>query len=190
MDKKLGPLKAWQWGLILAALALLYWYEKRKSASAVMEPSESFMTGSPIGQGAGSEAGAGNPGEQPTPLPPEPHQQEQAIAPGLGAGQLFATEVGEVKEGQAALESLGVIKPAQSTPAKHNARTVRHKAKAPKKRRGPTHARQGAHHHRQQHTHRKPHSGAHKTTAAHKTGGTEAPSQHHGSTHHHRRRRK
>ena len=85
MNKKLGPLKTWQWGVLAGGLLLAYYlYERKKGSSTETkeEPaSESFAStpqtltgtsGSGEGSGGGGSSTPANPGasaEQPTPGP-------------------------------------------------------------------------------------------------------------------------
>lgn len=227
MDHKIGPLKTYQWALIAGAGGLLYWYIKRKgeaTESAAQPTNESFATGLPVGQGTegsgGSAGGSGAAAEQPAPLPAQwSGPAEFPAAPGLGAGQLFATELGEVAEGAAALRASGLIPPAQGVnpgvgspevkwsrnPAVRklqqralakgeNPNTV--KLPKAKKRRPAPHAKQGSHHHAASHKQSAPKAAVHKgaTHAARSHAKpqpkhTQKPPAHHAATHHTRRKK-
>lgn len=216
LNHKLGPLKTWQWGVLIGGAILLYYlYKKNKEGGteSVAQPaSESFNTGEPVGQGVsgGSGGGVGESGhssEQPQAPPAAAAPQEPgAPAPGLGAGQLFATEIGEVVTGAMALREAGLIPPAQGVshgstkPKPHRkAGKTAHKAKHGRSSAGaghgkPTHAQQGSHHHAAVHagghtapggasghtgSHGSPHHGAKKQPAPK----PKAPAHRHASTH-------
>lgn len=225
MDKKIGPLKAWQWGMVAAAGGLLYWYMKRKGETSEQPASESFATGSQVGQGTegtgGGVGGAG--GGTPAPEAPAPApaatQEPGTPAPGLGAGQLFAQELGEVEEGASALRASGLIPPSEGANPGTGAPAVKwsrnpavrklqqralakgenpNKVKLPKKpkRRPKPHAKQGAHHHQSGHKqpvhHKTPHPGAHHAARRHANPHprhTQKPPAHHAASHHHRKKR-
>lgn len=220
MNEKIGPLKAWQWAAAAAAAGLLYWYIKHKSENeTVAQPTnENFATGNPVGQGTegtgGSANGGGAPVEQPAPLPAVPNTVESTTAPGLGAGQLFATELGEVAEGAAALRASGLIPPSEGSNPGHGnpvvkwsrnpaVRKLQQKAlakgenpntvKLPKarKRRPSPHAKQGAHHHAASHKQQahktSPHKGHAPAARKHTSPHpkhTQKPPAHHAATHH------
>lgn len=177
MNEKLGPLKAWQWGLLAGGLGLAYYYYRKKKeegASTTEEPSATFAT-NPVGSlstegtGGGSLSGTGEAREQPTPSTAAP--ETGAPAPGIGAGQLFATELGEVTQAREALQASGLIPPAQGAnptlkahAEKEHARILaqdkrlkaleRQGRKPPGKhnaRKPATHAKQGSHHHAARH---------------------------------------
>lgn len=210
MKEKYGPLEAWQWGLIIVAVGLLWFYEKKKSGSEVLNPSESFATGNPVEQGASGTTGSSSeapevplPREMPEPLFNSTNQTESEPAPGLGAGQLFATELGEVAEGRNALEKSGLFPPVQALHPRTTKKKIKPKTHSAKRKK-PTHAKQGSHHHAAHagHGHHPTHHPAHHPAhAVAHTGGTPAPKPHQGHPHkphqghphkgsaHHRRRK-
>lgn len=206
INHKLGPLKVWQWGALAGGALFVYylWSHKKTTTSEAVQPSESFATGNPVGQnveGGGGGGGSSTPtsgvaSEQPAPAPPAPAASaESPTAPGLGAGQLYATEVGEVLSGAMALREAGLIPPAEGAnhsrmtePAKKAHEKSKKKSEARKK---PTHAKQGQHHHEQQrHKHGRkpsPHHGATHSARAHARSNTHHHS-HHAASHHTRKR--
>lgn len=178
MDKKLGPLKTWQWIAIAGAAGLLYWYEKKKSETTTtseVSPSESFATGNEVGQSTG---GSGAASEQPAPATSASNNTEAATAPGLGAGQLFATELEEVKTGREALANSGLIPPSEgannsavkSHAEKEHTRILSLEKTVKKLRKPATHAKAGSHASKSTRSHTKeasPHAGARRSSSAH-----------------------
>lgn len=219
MSKKVGGLKVWQWGTLVGGGLLVYYLytKKSKTTSEEVQPTESFATGSQVGQGAeGSGGGSGSggstgtpaehppasgtPAEQPTPAPSAPAATaESQPAPGLGAGNLFATEVGEVLSGREALEKAGLVPPqpgANKSPVTHSKKHAHDKSKKHNKdRKKSTHAKQGQHHHEaQKHKQAKnpsPHHGATHAARAHTKPAshhTQKKAVHHAASHHTRKR--
>lgn len=194
VDQKIGPLKTWQWGLIVVSVGLLYWYEKKKSGTQeVLNPTESFATGNPIGQGTEGSGGVGV-SEQAIPAPSEPHNTEVSTAPGLGAGQLFATELEEVGGGIEALEKTGLIPPrgALATVTAQYKKSEKEKAALlAKQRKKPTHAKQGTHHHAKSTKHKATHVSGSTGKAEHKSKSEPSHSTtvHHASAHHKRKKK-
>lgn len=96
MKKKIGPLEAWQWGLIVLTMAAAYYLYKRNqsAASAVVTP-QPTTTPDPAQSGTDSSAGAGSSGA------PDPNLID------AGTGQPLLGEINTSLQGiQTGLEGL------------------------------------------------------------------------------------
>jgi hypothetical protein len=92
LDKKLGPLKLWQWGLIGAGTVLAYYlYEKSKESKAEVNPEEEEkllggLSKAGGGGGSGSEGSTTGTGTLPVPGVEGPKGQEGIAGPAGVAG--------------------------------------------------------------------------------------------------------
>lgn len=210
MDKRYGPLKLWQWIVIVVALAGVYWWytkQKEGATETYVPPTESFATGSEVGQGVGGSGGEGvNPSEIPSPIE-IPSAPEIVYVP--ESIESSGSPISGVEETVSLIEKmkqLGLISPQKG---KNKRALNRNKnQKNPKHREGAhghhnPHAKQGSHHHRKTHSggthehHKKLHHKETKPIPKKVTvnGGTAAPtsSHGHGASHHkreHKRRRR
>jgi hypothetical protein len=110
LDKRLGPLKLWQWGLIGGGTVLAYYlYEKDKEAKAEVNPEEEEKLLGALDKGAGGGGSGGSEGNTtstgtPVPAAEGPKGQEGMAGPAGIAGPAGEAPSAELEAKVSALE--------------------------------------------------------------------------------------